>query len=322
MCGWRRLTRGGTHEVPQVPRRERRFLLPALEECGQITEDMLRWKIGSAWREILHPFEYTDRYPKVCEPLRILRNDRPFSTFNSQVRIRFTGKEFSAAPGPTPSASGDVCPAAGPPPTSRRWSGGRRVRFLRNVAEQGLHAGPAPGLHTTSKPGRVERVPRVFPEGERRRRCSRSAKGSTATPDGVAVGTAGVCEQTLARSFSKLPPLGKVYLDERLKNYSVPFSQRSASKSLRTLVRGSRLPLPDCTTLRFFVWWKNGKAAWTSTCRRRCTTRISGTVGTLAYYNLKNFGAHHSGDIVDAPKGRPSSSTSTSHDAVAECGTS
>jgi hypothetical protein len=24
---------------------------------------------------------------------------------------------------------------------------------------------------------------------------------------------------------------------------------------------------------------------------------------TLAYYNLKNFGAHHSGDIVDAPKG-------------------
>jgi hypothetical protein len=28
-----------------------------------------------------------------------------------------------------------------------------------------------------------------------------------------------------------------------------------------------------------------------------------GYVSTLAYYNLKDFGAHHSGDIVDAPKG-------------------
>src|SRR4029078_3724920 len=26
-------------------------------------------------------------------------------------------------------------------------------------------------------------------------------------------------------------------------------------------------------------------------------------IDTLAYYNLKNFGAHHSGDIVDAPRG-------------------
>jgi len=26
-------------------------------------------------------------------------------------------------------------------------------------------------------------------------------------------------------------------------------------------------------------------------------------IDTLAYYNLKNFGAHHSGDIVDAPQG-------------------
>ena len=79
-------------------------------------------------------------------------------------------------------------------------------------------------------------------------------------PPGVAEDVVAVCERTLLERFAKLPPLGKCYVDPRLKNYLVPFSQRSASKSLRTLVRGSRLPLPDCTTLRFFVWWRNGKS--------------------------------------------------------------
>ena len=93
------------------------------------------------------------------------------------------------------------------------------------------------------------------------------------------------------------------YLDLRLKNYLVPFSQRSASKSLRTLVRGSRVPLPDCTTLRLFVWWKNGRSRVDIDLSAAMYDADYKYIDTLAYYNLKNFGAHHSGDIVDAPKG-------------------
>jgi hypothetical protein len=119
----------------------------------------------------------------------------------------------------------------------------------------------------------------------------------------VAAELSAVCQRALLDRFSKLPPLGKCYLDERLKSYLVPFSQRSASKSLRTLVRGSRLPLPDCTTLRFFVWWKNGKSRVDIDLSAAMYDAEFGYVSTLAYYNLKDYGAHHSGDIVNAPKG-------------------
>jgi hypothetical protein len=93
-------------------------------------------------------------------------------------------------------------------------------------------------------------------------------------------------------------------VDEALSEYVVPFSQRSASKALRTLVRGSRLPLPEgCDTLRFFIWWKNG--------RERTDIDLSASLfdadfrylDVLSYYNVKGFGGVHSGDIVDAPDG-------------------
>ena len=87
-----------------------------------------------------------------------------------------------------------------------------------------------------------------------------------------------------------------------LRDYIVPLAQRAASKSLRTLVRGSRLPLPDTRFIRLFLWWKNGRA--------RTDIDLSAAfdanfvfMQTVAYYNLKGFGGYHSGDIVDAPQG-------------------
>ena len=76
-------------------RRERRFLLASPGGCGEITEDMLRWQ--GYWvrlGEILHPFEYKDRYPKVYEAFDVLRNDRPFATFNSKVEAGLTGGDL------------------------------------------------------------------------------------------------------------------------------------------------------------------------------------------------------------------------------------
>jgi hypothetical protein len=131
-----------------------------------------------------------------------------------------------------------------------------------------------------------------------------TAEALPALPEGVAGELITTTERALLDRFATLPPLGPTYLDERLKGYHVPFSQRSASKSLRTLVRGSRVPLPDdCMTLRFFVWWKNGKSRVDIDLSAAMYTGDYGYIDTLAYYNLKNFGAHHSGDIVDAPKG-------------------
>jgi hypothetical protein len=122
--------------------------------------------------------------------------------------------------------------------------------------------------------------------------------------------SASVCEQvlTLLRQalhtrLAKLPALGACYLDDALLRYKAPFAQRSAAKSLRTLVRGSRLKLPVADTLRFFIWWKNGA--------QRADIDLSAVafdskfhyISHIAYTNLRDFGGHHSGDIVDAPDG-------------------
>jgi hypothetical protein len=141
-----------------------------------------------------------------------------------------------------------------------------------------------------------------FPKGSVAKVYATSQK-LPALPNGVAAELAQICRRTLLERFAKLPALGKCYLDEQLKNYLVPFSQRSASKALRTLVRGSKLPLPDCTTLRFFVWWKNGKSRVDIDLSAAMYDTNYGYLNTLAYYNLKDYGAHHSGDIVDAPFG-------------------
>lgn len=92
-------------------------------------------------------------------------------------------------------------------------------------------------------------------------------------------------------------------MDPKLRDYPVPFAVRSASKSLRTLPRGSRLPLPDTDTLRMFLWWKNGKGRTDIDLSAELLGEGFVHLDTLAYYNLRNYGGAHSGDIVDAPKG-------------------
>ena len=115
---------------------------------------------------------------------------------------------------------------------------------------------------------------------------------------------AGVCRDALRERFRLLPPLGRCFVDPKLADYPMPFAQRSASKSFRTIPRGSRLPLPDdCRVLRLFLWWRNGKD--------RTDIDLSATLfdadfryaGVISYYELRCDGGVHSGDIVDAPNG-------------------
>ena len=70
-------------------RRERR-LLGLLERRHPITEDMLRFK--DRWirlGEILHPSEYKHRYIRREEAFDILRNHKPFTTYNGSVELAF-----------------------------------------------------------------------------------------------------------------------------------------------------------------------------------------------------------------------------------------
>lgn len=111
------------------------------------------------------------------------------------------------------------------------------------------------------------------------------------------------CYNALIQNYSRKSKLGKVYIDEELKNYVVPFSQRSASSSSKILTRGSKLKLNDSTNIiRAFIWWTNTKNS-------RVDLDLScgiydddlQLIKHISYTNLKSnsFHAYHSGDIVN-----------------------
>lgn len=291
-------------------RRERRLLLSLLEQCGSITEDMLRYK--DRWirlGEILHPSEYKHRYPRCQEAFDILRNNKPYSTFNGSVELAFQYRNVWSLIDLLSQRPGEFA---------------RRLDHLLRITEDEVYVVLAfsevvgqvstPVLLQVKQHFAQRNEPQdlrvFFPKG--------NVAKAVAIPDElpyidevICRDVVQLCEQELVTRFATLPPLGKTYVDPRLHHYLVPFSQRSASKALHTIVRGSRVPMDEGDTIRFFNWWREGVVNGQST--GRVDIDLSAVmydenwnyVEHISYTNLRSskYKAVHSGDIVAAPQG-------------------
>jgi len=119
-------------------------------------------------------------------------------------------------------------------------------------------------------------------------------------PTPVAERAAAIAHDELRRRFSSLDPLGACYLDPLLSDYPVPLTHRSASRSFRTVARGSRLPLPPGPIIRLFLWWKNGRSRTDIDLSAAFFDSGFRYVDVVSYYSLTSWGAVHSGDIVES----------------------
>ncbi|HWS99719.1 MAG TPA: TerD family protein [Pyrinomonadaceae bacterium] len=292
-------------------RGERRALLALLENCGDPVEDMLRWK--KRWLRLgerIHPGEYRKLYPKAAQGFDILRNDVPVPTFNSKVEgalrvgnvheavdlLRNRPGEFARrldqllrmSPSPEATASfGEVAHGVSTPVLLQTIS-----HFKRRDAARDLRI-----FFPKGSLAKVMAIGYDLPE------IPRAACGEVVR----------ICEGVLVGRFERLPPLGKVFIDEGLRDYLVPFSQRSASRSLRTLVRGSKVSFggEGYGTIRFFLWWKEGEMNGKET--DRVDIDLSAVLYDadwqyrehVSYTNLRSFqyNACHSGDVTAAPHG-------------------
>ena len=123
-------------------------------------------------------------------------------------------------------------------------------------------------------------------------------------PEAVIALVIQIIEETLMAIFSQKDGLGKVYLDKSLKQYAIPFTQRTSSKSLQTIARYSRIDVSEHSHLRPFIYWQEAGGD-------RCDLDLSliifdesfEVVGNVAYYCLKGEGLLHSGDFVSAKEG-------------------
>lgn len=105
---------------------------------------------------------------------------------------------------------------------------------------------------------------------------------------------------TLADRFMKLEPLGKVYVDESLKGCPLPTAQRSASKALKQCARGTRFPIGNGNTLRFFVHWIGQDIDLHATMHDENFQMVE----TVGWTRLRSntMQTYHSGDITYAPE--------------------
>lgn len=294
------LTTATTRFAP-MKRGLRRLLLRLLDRAPNAVEDVMRH--AERWKrlaEVLHPGDYADKYPRALAAITAARrNDAPAS-FGSRVETLLAQRHIAALTPLLQQRPGEF--ARRLDVTLRRSTEPDAVLdAFETVAAQASTPILLQVLAQTRAP-RPLPLRAFTPKGALAKVYGIQDRREPLAPE-VLARAARICQDALVKRFASLPPLGRCFVDPALRDYIVPLAQRAASKSLRTLVRGSRLPLPDTRFIRLFLWWKNGRARTDIDLSAAFFDANFLFMQTVAYYNLKGFGGYHSGDIVDAPQG-------------------
>lgn len=121
-----------------------------------------------------------------------------------------------------------------------------------------------------------------------------------------------VIMNALRLQYADKSPVGKnakVFIDPALYQYAVPFQVREQGVATRVVGRGSRVPIGPGEFLRFFVWWKDidSEDRWSGRVDLDLSLSFMDenfkVTSEVAFYNLRNEAAVHSGDITSAPEG-------------------
>lgn len=292
-----------------LKRSERRIIMNLLAGCGNASEDMNRY--AGRWIRVgekLHPGEFAknERYTKIVQAFGVIRNDGKIQSFGGKVDAAI--------------ASGDVTTVVSLL-KKRPGEFARRIDFLLRIFDKDADrktvimgfASVAKDVSSTvllqvrehfiNKLNGNDDMRVFFPKGNLARSYYvKNNKTETVSEDAMKMVIA-VCESALVNIYGNREFLGKVYIDEALKNYTVPFSLRSAGKTMTAVSRGSRIAIDDSAKIiRPFIWWTNTKdniidvdlsiAVFADDWN--CLEHVS-------YSNLKSsrFGICHSGDITN-----------------------
>lgn len=280
-------------------RSERRFFAQAIENLGtSAVEDMFRHR--TAWirlGEKLHIGDYAKQFPVAYGCFTWLRNDK-FAGFNSEIeqlieagKVKEAAKKLTSRPGEFARRLDKLC---------RHCADNTVMNLFETIADR------------VSTPVLIQ-VRDHFKNRNLGLPRFALPKGNTAKialyPDAEGVvdnytcnSIVAICEEALMNKFEKLGKMGKVYIDQRMKNFLLPTSQRSAQPGLLQVTRGSKFDIDEGNTLRFFIYWKGYEDIDLSATFHNANW---GTMGRISYYDLKNnqLNCCHSGDITSAPEG-------------------
>lgn len=292
-----------------LKRGERRIIMNLLAGCGNAAEDMSRY--AGRWIHVgekLHPGEFAknERYTKAVQAFGVIRNDGKIKSFAGRVDAAVASCDVNTVVSLLKKRPGEFA---------------RRIDFLLRTFDKDADrkavimsfASVAKDVSSTvllqvrehfiNKLDGSDDMRVFFPKGNLARSYYVKNNKTKTIPEDVMKMVIAVCESTLVNIYGNREFLGKVYIDEALKNYTVPFSLRSAGKTMTAVSRGSRIAIDDSAKIiRPFIWWTNTKdniidvdlSVAVFADNWDCLEHVS-------YTNLKSsrFGICHSGDITN-----------------------
>lgn len=249
-----------------LKRSERRIIMNLLAGCGNAAEDMSRY--AGKWTRVgekLHPGEFAknERYTKVVRAFDVIRNDGKIQSFAGKVDAAVVSKDVNTVVSLLKKRPGEFA---------------RRIDFLLRTFDKDTDrktvimgfASVAKDVSSTvllqvrehfiNKLDGNDDMRVFFPKGNLARSYYIKNDKKETIPEDAMKMVIAVCENVLINIYGNREFLGKVYIDEALKDYTVPFSLRSAGKTMISVSRGSRIAIDDSAKIiRPFIWWTNTK---------------------------------------------------------------
>lgn len=302
-----------------MPRSQRKLIISLLNNCGNIEEDMLRYK--SEWirvGEILHVGEKSYRkFEKVQKAFYKLRNTNDIKSFASKLNSAFVEdttyssvvKLLKQRPGEFARNLDRVLRTYG-----SNWE---RNDILNEFCEVASNVSIPVLLQL-----REHFMSRALQNSHR----SFVLKSTSSTKVYVKKDELkpfdidlckrvwNICEYAIKaqlRSTEKEAFKGKkFYISDEMKKYAIPKSQRNANSAMRNISRGSRMPINDnAKFIRLGVHWMN---EMNDGRERRTDIDLSCSFldenltkkDRISYTHLRNKYSTHSGDLTDAPRSK------------------
>lgn len=296
-----------------LKRRERRFFLDVLDNMKDTLRDEDMYRHKNKWLrvgEILHPREYSNSYPNVANSFSKLRNNVKIPTFNGKAQELWLKKDINNLVKHLMSRPAELARRLDSLLSYNINNPNLIVRAFKECAKD-VSNNVLWQVLTHFQYRTTSELRTFFPKGNVAK-CYAIENNQKPIQNVYCKEIVCICEEALINNYSSKDNMGNIYIDPTLKEYFVPYSQRSASKSLRTITRGSKLSLSsEVKIIRPFIWWTNQDNKrnddWYSDSR--VDIDLSAAIFDenwkylqhVSYTNLKSdkFKMYHSGDITN-----------------------
>jgi len=280
-----------------LPRSQRRALVNILDKVA--TEEDINRHRGK-WVKLFHSLHVGEYSKRVNAIAKKIRNNEKIQTFNGKVQAAIDVKNVNDVVALLETRPGEFARKMDHILRVFKKDNATIVKSFAKVANKvptrvllQLYG----NLKVRNSDDFNEKV--VFPKGNMQRAVviDTHAKLSVRTINSLLA----TIISTLHVRFGELGDLGKVWIDPALDGCPLPTQQRSASEGLLQVARGSRLPIGDKNTLRFFIYWIGQDIDLSATLHDENFNMIE----QISYTNLRSrsYQAAHSGDITRAPRG-------------------